>query len=104
MLVSEHLVFSFGFTFKTELKLNSKSFCTLKWPIWVYPRTKQLWCTSGLDCLICKCMLSYCLTVSAISSLLRRMQAQTLPDAASPIGKVHTFSKIAVTLEPVMRF
>ena len=29
-------------------------------------------------------------------------QAAGLPDAASPIGKVHTFSKIALTLEPVM--
>ena len=38
------------------------------------------------------------------TSLLRRLHAQTLPDAASPIGKVHPFSKIAVTLEPVMRF
>ena len=38
------------------------------------------------------------------TSLLRRLQAQTLPDAASPIGKVHPFSKIAVTLEPVMRY
>ena len=38
------------------------------------------------------------------TSLLRRLQAQTLPNAASPIGKVHPFSKIAVTLEPVMRF
>ena len=38
------------------------------------------------------------------TSLLRRLQAQTLPDAASPIGKVHPFSKIAVTFEPVMQF
>ena len=38
------------------------------------------------------------------TSLLRRLQAQTLPDAALPIGKVHQFSKIAVTLEPVMQF
>ena len=38
------------------------------------------------------------------TSLLRRLQAQTLPDAASPIGKVRPFRKIAVTLEPVMQF
>ena len=38
------------------------------------------------------------------TSLLRRLQAQTLPDAASPIGKVHPFSKIDVFLEPVMQF
>ena len=30
------------------------------------------------------------------TSLLRRLQAQTLPDAASPIGKVHPFKKIAL--------
>ena len=37
-------------------------------------------------------------------SLLHRLQTQTLPDAASPIGKVHQFSKIALTLEPVIQF
>ena len=36
--------------------------------------------------------------------LLRRLQTQTLPDEALPMGKIHPFSKIAVTLEPVMRF
>ena len=38
------------------------------------------------------------------TSLLRRLQAQTLPDAAPPTGKIHPFSKIAVTLEPRQRF
>ena len=38
------------------------------------------------------------------TSLLRRLQAQTLPDEAPPMGKIHPFSKIAVTFEPVMRF
>ena len=28
-----------------------------------------------------------------------RLQAQTLPDATPPIGKINTFSKIAVTFE-----
>ena len=39
-----------------------------------------------------------------MTSLLHRLQAQTLPDEALPIGKIHPFSKIAVTFEPVMRF
>ena len=34
---------------------------------------------------------------------MHRLQAQTLPDAAPPIGKIHPFSKNAVTLEPVWR-
>ena len=28
----------------------------------------------------------------------------TLPDEAPPIGKIHPFSKIAVTFEPVLQF
>ena len=39
-----------------------------------------------------------------ITSLLRRLQAQTLPDAAPPIGKIHPFSKMAASCEPMMRF
>ena len=31
-----------------------------------------------------------------------RLQAQTLLDATSLLGKTHPFSKITVTLEPVM--
>ena len=38
------------------------------------------------------------------TSLLRRLQAQTLADEAPPMDKIHQFSKIAVTFEPVMRF
>ena len=38
------------------------------------------------------------------TSLLRRLQAQTLPDATPPIGKIHPFSNMAVTFEPPMRF
>ena len=30
--------------------------------------------------------------------------AQTLPDATPPVGKIHTFSKIAFTFEPIQRF
>ena len=37
------------------------------------------------------------------TSLLRRLQEQTLPDEAPAMGKIHPFSKIAVTFEPVMR-
>ena len=44
----------------------------------------------------------YLVTEYISTSLLRRLQAQTLPNATSPIGKVHPFSKIAVTLEPVV--
>ena len=38
------------------------------------------------------------------TSLLRRLQAQTLPDEAPPVGKIYQFSKIAVTFEPIQRF
>ena len=38
----------------------------------------------------------YCKT-----SLVRRLQVQTLPDATPPAGKIHSFSKIAVTFEPI---
>ena len=35
------------------------------------------------------------------TSLLRRLQALTLPNATPPIAKIHPFSKIAVTFEPI---
>ena len=38
------------------------------------------------------------------TSLLRMLQAQTLPGATSPIGKIHPFSKFAITFEPIMQF
>ena len=38
------------------------------------------------------------------TSMLRRLQAQTLPDATPPIGKIHPFSKIAVAFKPLMEF
>ena len=38
------------------------------------------------------------------TSLLRRLQAQTLPDEAPPIGNIHPFSKMAINLEPLMGF
>ena len=38
------------------------------------------------------------------TSLLRRPQAQILPDKAPPIGKVYPISKIAVNFEPLMGF
>ena len=38
------------------------------------------------------------------TSLLRRLQAQTLPDATPPIGKIHPFSKMAITFEPLKQF
>ena len=36
------------------------------------------------------------------TSLLRRLQVQTLPDEAPPMAKIHPFSKIAITFEPVV--
>ena len=35
--------------------------------------------------------------------VLRRRQAQTLCDEAPLMGKIHPFSKIAVSFEPVMQ-
>ena len=37
-------------------------------------------------------------------SLLHRLQVQTFPDATPPIGQIHTFSKMAVTFEPLRDF
>jgi hypothetical protein len=36
--------------------------------------------------------------------MLHMLQEQTLPDATPPISKIHPFSKMAVTFEPVMKF
>ena len=33
--------------------------------------------------------------------LIRMLQARTLPDATPPIGKILSFSKMTVTLEPL---
>ena len=38
------------------------------------------------------------------TSLLRRLQEQPLPDEASPIVKIHLFSEMAVTFEPLKGF
>ena len=38
------------------------------------------------------------------TSLLHMVQAQTLPDEAPQVGKIHPFSKIAVTFEPIQQF
>ena len=35
------------------------------------------------------------------TSVLRRLQKQTLPDATPPLGKVSLFTKIAVTFKPM---
>jgi hypothetical protein len=43
-------------------------------------------------------------SIALKTSLLRRLQAQTLPDEAPPIGKIHSFSKMAVTFKPMMGF
>ena len=36
------------------------------------------------------------------TSLLRRLQAQTLHDATTPIGQINLFSKIALSVEPMI--
>ena len=38
------------------------------------------------------------------TSLLRRLQAENLSDEAPPIGKIHPFSKMAVTFKPLIGF
>jgi hypothetical protein len=38
------------------------------------------------------------------TSLLRKLQAQTLPDATPPIGKIRPVSKMTITFEPLMGF
>ena len=35
---------------------------------------------------------------------VHRLQVQTLPNEAPPMGKIHTFSKMAVTFELLMGF
>ena len=47
---------------------------------------------------------SHHMPTSCLTSLLRRLQTQTLPDVAAPIGQIHRFSKMAVTFEPLMVF
>ena len=37
------------------------------------------------------------------TSLLRRLEAQTLSDATPPIRKIHPFIKITVTFETIVR-
>ena len=38
------------------------------------------------------------------TSLLRRLQAQTLPGATLPFGKIQPLSKMTIAFEPVMAF
>ena len=40
---------------------------------------------------------------SFIKNLLRRLQSQTLPDATPPIGKIHPFSRVTLTFEPMIQ-
>ena len=42
--------------------------------------------------------------LSEETSLLRRLQAQTLPDEAPTVGKIYLLSKTSVTFEPIQRF
>ena len=41
-------------------------------------------------------------TVFVQTSLLCRLHAKTLPNATPPIGKIHSFCKMAITIEPLM--
>ena len=43
-------------------------------------------------------------TPGLLTSLQRRLQAQTLLNETPPIGKIDPFSKIAKTFEPMMLF
>ena len=43
------------------------------------------------------------LKVTLETSVLRRLQAQTLSDATPSMGKIHLFSKIAITFEPIIQ-
>ena len=43
------------------------------------------------------------LRVCIKTSLLCRLQVQILPNATPPRGKIHPFSKLAVTFEPIRR-
>ena len=52
--------------------------------------------------LVTKCHQEKSLTTK--TSLLRRLQTQTLADASPPIGKIYPFTKMAVPFEPVMQF
>ena len=38
------------------------------------------------------------------NKLAAQAAGQTLPDATPPIGKIYSFTKMAVTFEPVMQF
>jgi hypothetical protein len=49
-------------------------------------------------------MLSQLLEIEPLTSLLRRLQGQTLPDEAPLIGKIQSFSKMSVTFESLMGF
>ena len=44
------------------------------------------------------------LAKAMVTSLLRRLQAQTLPDGTPPIGKINPLRKMAVTFELLMGF
>ena len=59
-------------------------------------------CSKGLRVRDCN-LISY-KGLHNLTSLLRRLKAQTLPDATPPIGKMYPFTKMAVTFEPLMQF
>ena len=38
------------------------------------------------------------------TSLLHRLQAQTLPDATLSLGKINPFNEMTVTFDPLMKY
>ena len=62
-------------------------------------KTLNIYCYNKLSC-----FLFYFSFSNIKTSRLRRLQEQTHPDEAPQMGKIHPFSKIAITVEPVMQF
>ena len=73
---------------------------------------QYLGCSLNLVFPMSKCLRKLSLHISVIpvitfnqeTSLLRRLQGRPSTPEAPPIGKIHPFSKMAVTFEPLMGF
>ena len=61
--------------------------------VWLYLQQMQLLPPTHLQSLIKELGNHNILRFVKQTSLLRRLQEQTLPDEASPIGRIHPFSK-----------
>ena len=69
------------------------------WPLWnwlvqiiIPPTLKYIMMHRGIT------------TINRETSLLRKLQGRPSPAEAPPISKIHPFSKIAITFEPLMGF